>query len=607
MRNPSDTIARTIILILIILLAISMIVNRENTSTGYEASIYESTPLIVWISIAFSFISCPIIIIREIKRTETLKKSNILFPAILVMVIAYAFLLSIWIIRGYTFWVPGDPLDHLGLAKGIILSGNLNSMDYYPAAHIMAAMYSEISQIDVITICKLLPFLFGLAFPFFLMVFSNTIFKNKRLAIITLLCSIAPIFGWYFNYTPNHLAIMIFPFFLFVLWKSYFQRDTRWIIALILVILILPILHPGPALFFCIIAGVLVLGSRIAHNLSDKKDFHKIEKLRYYSLLISTVWILTWISLFFVWNQLLISLEQTFAGLNISSIQDISGMMKYGSGYGYNPFQILLISYGGLGLFLIIATGGYGRIKSLINPNASGFQLRQIYWAAFILLLLFIMSLFLASAFGGLRVLVIIGILCTPLAGAVIFSLLFRKSGERKRYGISPKIRVASAALFIVFVLIFGMLTVYPSSATLTANYQITEGEMNGMDWFVHHRDQNLKYTSLTEVVSRYVRVSLSLGEINELDFWKNSIMVDRLTGHFGYETNSSMGNEFQSQTYMIISEKDRIYQYIFPEVPDFILSGTDFQKLTLDDNVNLLYSGGGFDIYLIFPYSNNR
>ena len=90
----------------------ALFVARNSPAVAYETSIYTATPLIVWGVLILNAL-CGIGIVVHQVYTKRYKESKLWLLGLLLVLLSFITVLSLWIIRGYYLWSDGDPLLHL--------------------------------------------------------------------------------------------------------------------------------------------------------------------------------------------------------------------------------------------------------------------------------------------------------------------------------------------------------------------------------------------------------------------------------------------------------------------------------------------------------------
>ena len=113
----------------------SILMAYFNPAHGYELSLYNSTPPIVWISLIFSIFGGISIIMYIVHRNQS-DYYNYCFLGLLILLFDRIILLYIPYIRGYYSW-RGDNISHFGILKEILTFGHIPSDLVYPITHIL--------------------------------------------------------------------------------------------------------------------------------------------------------------------------------------------------------------------------------------------------------------------------------------------------------------------------------------------------------------------------------------------------------------------------------------------------------------------------------------
>jgi len=162
----------------------ALIVARNSPTIAYEPSIYTATPHIVWL-VLFINLVCGIGIVVHQVGSNRYTNDNLWFLGILLILLSYTIILSLWIIRGYALWGDYDPFFHLGLVHELISSAYIDSI--YPITHILLAQISHISGISPLVFHNILPVIFGVFYILFMYLLAKSILPNKGQIIVCLL------------------------------------------------------------------------------------------------------------------------------------------------------------------------------------------------------------------------------------------------------------------------------------------------------------------------------------------------------------------------------------------------------------------------------------
>ena len=596
---------RIYMLLLIIsffLLGVSLIITWLNPAVTYEASIFLSTPKIYWVSLLFSlFIGFFIVIKFNLSDENRIYKNS----ALLLLFIAFASFLALWIIRGYYLWCSGDPLTHLGKINNILLTYHIDKDSIYPVTHIFLAEICSIFKINPIMPHKYVPLYFGIMYLIFMYLFAKTIFSNKKMAIVALLVAIIPMGGWFLNLTPNHLANLTLPLVFFILYQYITNRKYEWCILLIGACFFYPIFHPVPSLVlllivFALTPPILNLVERLTNKyLKCSIKFEK--KTSMVITIIFLIWFITWVSSFYVWDHTIKNIYTLLTEGASTKLDSLIADAVYANSYGYSVIEQFLKVYGGLTIYLVLTAVSciviWKKIKQSKNDAVSYRKLISLITPLIIIIsfmgLLYFTNL---ELFGPSRIEIYAIMISSLFVGYVLFECVRRCKDFRGAVFVS---------FFLVFLFVIGGLKLYPSPYILSTSYQITKTEMNGMDFVLRSKNE-MNITSLSIAPIRYVHALLTNDERSKSKVnWKTPEDL-KIPFHFGYDDNANLGYYYDEDLFMVLTYKDRIlYKEVFPEIEHLRFTDDDFEEVENDNTITKFYANGGFDSYYICSYQD--
>jgi len=275
--------------------------------------------------------------------------------------------------------------------------------------------------------------------------------------------------------------------------------------------------------------------------------------------------------------------------------------IQYAEGYGYSVVEQFFKLYGGILVLILLAMVALPILQRRIPAEPVYGNLVSLYGplVAFVVAIIILYSL--NIGFGPLRTLVYVVIVCTVLAGFMLYQIMQR---EQQRQRSNYVHRLAPLLVIIILIAIFmsGALKLYPSSYVLMPNWQITKTTIAGMDWFLHNKDTRKELTGLTIAPGRFADFLISPEERKGRGDIPRYVAEDlRLPYHFGYNERLTLGDSYNDDVYLILNEQDRVvYREIYPEMAQLRFLPEDFEKLEQDPYVDRLYSNGGFDTYYI-------
>lgn len=577
-------------------------------AVSYEASIYYSTPVLYWLALGVSLLIGFYVVIKE----SFFNSSNklLLFSGYVLLLTAYASFLGLWIIRGYYLWCSGDPFTHLGWIKDVLVSGHTQRQNFYPITHIYLAQISNIFGIDPILTHKDVPLYFGLLYVLFMCLFARSILPQKGQAIAVFLVSIIPMHD-YLNLTPNHLSNLFLPLALFVLMKNIKEAATyQWGILLVLMVMLLPIFHPVPSAAFLIMLVVFVspLRKKIEEFFSTRFNIERKavnSRYRWVTPLLFFVWIITWISSFYVWEGTIRNLYVLLTEGGMTHFRELTDKVLYAEMYGYSVFLQFIKVYGGMLIYLILCLIGTIMIWKKMKMDLSVFDkyrfLLYLLLLLFITIFLMVVLYFTNIGFGPERLETYIIIYCTVFVGYVFFELL--KNQKLQLSSVNRSFRKDFLVpLMLVGLFAVAALKLYPSPYILSANWHIPKTEIVGMNWVLHKKNENYLITAISISPGRYSEALLSPEERKLIKAPYEIPEELKIPNHFGYDVDENLGMNYKEDLYMVLTYRDQImYKEIFPEIADLRYVDSDFKKLESDTSVSKLYENGGLSSYYIY------
>ncbi len=386
--NQRQRFQKIILIFLLLLLSVALIITWNTPATGYEASIYRSTPLILWVSLLASVIAGVTMVVVSIAKDD-LDQKFLWKIGLLLIVLSYTICLSLFIIRGYYMWcMTGDPATHIGWITETISQAYAPKTVIYPITYIFLSEISIVTDLDLVTLHKIIPILFSVLFIIFMLIFAKIVFSNTIAAVFVALisCSISRT-DFYLNLIPNGLSSLLLPLALFVMFQYAHHRRWVWAVPLFILIILYPVFHPVPTIFI----GLVFLTLWIPHIVPDIKRCIQEKKLTIPNLkshtfvlilpfLVMLIWFIFWIASFRIWDHTLRSVYQTlFLEGTQSEAMDLLDTISYAQVYGYNVIEVIVKQYGVvmvlfalsvLGILLILRNQGrYNEsLLSLLGP-----------------------------------------------------------------------------------------------------------------------------------------------------------------------------------------------------------------------------------------------
>ncbi len=562
-------------------------------ASGYESSIYLSTPLISWIFLAIGFgFGVGIVLF---KTGEKDKRNNEWLLGFLLILLVNIVILSLPAVRNYFLWDgAGDTGEHLGFIQDSLAFGHTASTNFYPLTHILLAQISLVLGTEPMSLFRWVLLLFaGLSFISIYLI-CRELLSNKRQMAIAALAGCILFQNWPNNLAPNSIGNILFPFFIFVLIEATIQT-FQWTVCLILLVLFIIPLHPVPALAFLLVVITIWLWYKVKSKFRNHKPF-TFRVLGVPLILLFTVWLIVWMSSFGVWDATISNIYTLMTEGSQTHLQSMVNDATYAMQYGYNVFNYFIKLYGGTIVYVFLAAFGFTILKRRTSKNHNSYLLTPIAWNIVIIVFVMLSLYFLNLAFGPQRLEAYIIFLCPPFVGIALGSVIDSPSWLRW----SRSARVICVGLLLTALSISAVLILYPSPYILSASYQNTRSEITGMDWFLHKKDVNIFSTGWfysPSIYSSYLLTSEERMGRNDLSPYVTKPFPYRL----GYDKNKELGQSYGKDVILVMTELTRkVYKDVFPKMASLRLTTDDLNQLEEDTSVDRLYTNKGFDIYYV-------
>jgi hypothetical protein len=585
----------------------ALIITGKSPATGYEASIYTATPRIFWGALLFCAVCGISIAVHQVYAREH-EKGSLWVIGFLLVALAYASLLSLWIIRGYPLWGAGDPLTHLGETQDLIASGHASADNYYPITHLYLAEISSLCGIPPIELDKYIPLIFGLLYLAFMYVLAKSIISSKGAVILVAVASTMVLYDSSISFTPNILLNLFLPFALLLLVKKSPPGTILWKALFVIVAFMFPTFHPVPSFVLLLVMITAWFPPKIPAITGGKDSTYTqgVFRFSFPILLFLVVWAITWFSSFSIWDTTMSELRILVDEKAASHLMVLGQQVQYAQEYQYSVGAQFFKLYGGILVYVILALAAFPLLYKKAFSGAEGRNLLSLYGPLAAIALAIMVFFLLNIIFSPLRLMAYVELICTIFAGFTLYKILEKAGVSWSRNYILNKL----APVLVIFILIAtfasGALQLYPSRYVLMTSYQVTRTEIAGMDWFFHRKDPTKPITGLFEQTQRFAQFLLTPEERKEQKFVRLELLREGenvMPFHFAYDKYPELGEWYNRIAYLVIIQQDRVvYQEVYPEMKDIRFTPEDFGRLEQDPSVDKLYNNGGLDIYYVTP-----
>ena len=577
--SNENILLKAVSILSFIFITVALILIAKNSpARGYELSIYSSLPWITWLFL----ISTLAIGISIIVYEAFTSKSNFWLVGFFIILLVNFIILSLQIFRGYYAYGLADPLEHLGRARSIASTGFISEGNFYPVTHILGAVLIEISSIPPEIAMKYLPVIFTVLFMLFTYLLASVVSLKKEYGILAAAASSALLFSYYhLTPYPHALSLLTFPLMFYLYFKSLNTPSLSNKIALIILILLFPFFHPvlEMVLISClVIAEVAKLGCARRIRYSCRAGNISLNPA-----LISFITFFLWISYFAVLGSTVRRVFQWTAGE--TSVVARAGELEPVFGLGpWDFFKLLLKMFGHNLIFIILSLVALGIIIRYFLQRRNG--VRNLFILSLLFLTSSIVYIIIAMSLGLITWGRILGANVGMWAAPVLTSFALYEIFKRPRI---PKIIGIAVVVIILFsASTIGVFSVYRSPWISQPNWQITQMDMCGSEWFSSRKTPDFAYAPMG---------------------WIRGYHQFKMPEHFGYPEHESVGEAVGKETYIVLTErfKQASAEPTFKEwinIEDcFAKPGfaeEDFVRIEKDSSVNKVYSNGEFDTFLV-------
>lgn len=562
-------------------------------ATGYEISIYESTPAIVWICATFSLFAGIILVIDHVfsKRADT---HHLWIAGFLLIILARFTLLYIPNFRGYFGW-QGDHITHQGMILDIVQSGSILN-NYYPVTHIVLAETNLLTSLPIEFLSLYSTAFFSVFFIIASFLLASVVFQDRRMQLLTLAAAGAVFFTSYdLLLMPNGWSMFLIPFLLFLYFKA--KNSMKYKVLTIMILVVFPFFHPLSTVMvieMLVVIGVLgILLSYIENPDSGlRRNFHAFPFLEV--VLLSCIFVF-WVLQFSRFEINVMSIYTTIilgGSIPTDPLADMSEkLLKVNM--GTIDFLLYTIKTVGSEAIYLLFTAIATLLVAAMWWKEKTFKNIRIFTSFLVITYLIgLMYLgYLLNVFSFLETvdpvrLQAFAVLFTPLAVAFVVNHLL----ERQRRSL--------AHLCVALILIASLLSIislYPSPYVMQPNREITSMDMAGMDWILDYRDQDTGFVCINSPPNRYADAILGREQSSRTMKWRYPVIPD----HFGYDQYPSLGYSYAENQYAALTKMDRVmYSTVWESVGRF--DDSDFQRLNADRSVNRIYDNGETEVYYI-------
>ena len=551
------------------------ILSAWNTpATGYEVSIYASTPLLYWIGLAFGFSVAFVILLMELKGARLPKYlSSVKWILLGLCIISLTTLLIIRGYYGYNF--NGDTGSHIGNLLSALTSGTVSEI--YPNLYFHTLFLTLLTSGDLLYIIKITPALFILMFILGIYLLSREVLPKKQMAVLSVFVACSLPFGSVSNYTgcgplpcylPYMIVLLLFtPLTLYAVFRIVNNRDRKPFLILALILLVSAIFYHILASFIILIFIIVLCGYIILQRKKYWNAFEIIPSLISIIAVTGIGW-LFWITMMrylripvsSVYNALF--LEDT-GTVYSAGLVDQTGM-AFGGGMDFaDVLNVLISQFGSTGLLLLFIALSVPIVYFGSRKNDAYKNVIPFYLTILPLMVVAGLSLISWSSFQPGRIVMFVTIVGVMLSGVVLYELyqLFINSKIKVKRILS----ILTAIGLIVGLFVLGLHMYYPTIEVHSPLSYNTQAEVSGMEFYFSKGNLDYQYLRLPSapLLGRFSQLMYGSSYIQNQKYsiYYGDIVSETVDYHFGYDTNDSFSETVSSPSYLLIDERDVLYQ----------------------------------------------
>lgn len=593
-----------------IIFALSIIL-RTPTSTRYEISLYDAYPLTFWLSIILALF-CSIVIL--VSQSFFSKKTCIYGFGALLLVIIDTLMVFQPLIRGYKCFGRDDAITHMGYINDILFTGSIlvdgQAANIYPAGHILGFSLVSLSDLSLFTVMMIIPGFFFLLYIMSMYALARKLSLSDGQALLVWTFACLPLYKMSTTmFVPSNMVFFLSPMIFYLFFKLHKSKvgSTQIFLLLLLILLVLPIFHPGEGFYMLLILFLLFeilfaifnifYFSNINTKIAQFDDLIKLSRIYDKRFLFAIIFLIV---VGLIWSFQFYRLEISYGNYIIRILEfSIGGESKvYDHVVSVIPLvetiKIFFNIYGQLIIYSLI-----GVVSLLIACKAylsrKMLSIEQFVFGGVFLfsVLVAFISLFINIYVPFDRVVNWIFLFSSILGGLTIYNVC-----RHNYYSVGNIISIL-VIITLVISSVFCVFNLYYSPIVKMGNHQVTHMEIDGMEFFFTERDESI---SIYEEGIWHRRYASMLYGVSALP---SNIRSDvRPPVHFGYLDDMNLAESvFGTTSYLLITELGRInFPKIIPEYKSlWLFTPSDYYRLDSGDpTVSKILFNGDFSVYYI-------
>ncbi len=592
--------------------AAEAIVLTSPNLTGYEIAVFSPVAGPFWgcliASETFAFLTILSGIDAGSKRRA--------YSGLSLLITESLFVVALPMARGYYFYGLWDSLTHYGFSLDILNNGFLDSVDFYPVAHILSVTTSDLLGIPLRDANELVPVLGEATFIAGMAIFGSALNLDWRRRALLAAAATLPLWGVFGAMVfPDQQAFEMVPFVLYAYFGSRLSvvaglRPQRWKFSALFAVLVvfLCLSHPiGVLAVSLFLLAELLHAKRLTHPRGASAP------RAYVPLAILLITFLGWFTTFAVFRGSVRVIAERLSGESglspaagflqiaatsqLSSLDEIRYVLQVSG-------QYLIIA--GLLVFAVIRLHTRVRLNELkMNPLA-GFGLATLLWG--FATIFFTFTDFIVREplrFGKYLSMAVLVFL------SLAFPRVLRWPSTRGCQGEEPSIALprqnTRRRRVVLICFAFALSAAFAIAAQNTyfspfnnaPNMQVTATEWEAMAWHLEMKEPTAPDATRYLNSSRFANAIYGVSDSPRVVTWPGFIPNDFL--------DSNSGSPFYAghQMYVILCSMDfEAYLASFRPNPQPNYPQSSLMRLNGDATVAHIYDNGDVEIWMTNPGS---
>jgi len=576
--SAEKRIDQIISIISFLLIFLALIFIKNNPATGYEISIYASTPPLIWIFLIGSTLGGISIIVHQAFTEE---KNNFWLIGFFILMLSIFNILTLHTHKGYFQYSAFDHMVHLQLMENIVETGHFEKGylgNFYPVVHILGAQISEICNTSPNIVAKYFsPFLSIVFLSLFLYVLAKSSVLERGEILLACAASCVLFFNnLHIQIYPHTFSVLLFVPIIYLYFKTLQKPSWEFSLLFILMLILLPYTHPSGAITMIFLLMAMELGRFGYHKKYKSKGKSTIAMN---PILISSITCFMWFSSFYLFgikaSSLWSSIFKPYESSEFIKLMETTTRLEWIEVVEFN-----LKMYGDSIIYIILASiAGAIIIKRFLNKEEETSYL-------FILFIFFLACIpieyFFFIGVGSEKIGRVLNLLYMLTVAPVLVGFVLHELFKNKKRAVA----IASVIIILASTFSISVFSVYHSPWTFSPSLHITKMDAKGSDWFLENYNSSLAFDGMGD---------------------PSLVGIGLIPEHFNYSNSDTLGKSLVKDTYVIINKRCKLAnaEPMIAKTRINMASGwgfdeEDFDKLGNDPSVAKLYSNGEFDTFLV-------